>query len=138
MPELFRRSLASASENAINFFMSKTFVHDRSVFFARGKLGDDGSGAVYAYYDEHGKALYVGQSGRTIKSRMHDQTSPHKKTLWWETWKTMRFVQVRDCTDRLTLELLLILALQPAFNTKPGPRMLATMFENADGLKAPV
>jgi len=130
MPAVLRSSLEKASADAKHFFWSKTSEKDRAAFFARGKLGDDGTGAVYAYFDEVGNALYVGEAGRPIKRRMHDQTSPHKEKLWWETWKTVRFLQVRDRTDRLTLELLLILALKPEFNSKPGARTFATMFEN--------
>ena len=70
-------------------------------------LGDDGSGAVYVYYGANGAALYVGQTGRKVKARLHDQTSPHKKKLWWKKWKTMRFVQLTDDMDRQILEFLL-------------------------------
>lgn len=129
MPAAFRHSLEKASEDAKEFFCAQSAEKDRTAFFAKGQLGDDGTGAVYAYFDAAGKALYIGESCRFIKRRMHDQTSPHKHASWWATWTTVRFLQVPDRTDRLTLELLLILALQPPFNTKPGARAWASMFE---------
>ena len=130
MPSAVRSSLQKPSADAEAFFRSKATSKDRDAFFAKGKLGDNGTGAVYAYFDEAGNALYVGEAGRPIKRRMHDQTSPHKDKVWWELWRTVRFLQMQDRTDRLTLELLLILALKPKFNSKPGPREFAAMFEN--------
>jgi hypothetical protein len=92
------------------------------------KLGDSGKGAVYAYFDKHQGTLYVGQAGRPIKRRMHDELSKHKLAKWWKSWETVRFVQLEDRTDRLTLELLLVLALKPKYNSKPGAREISKMF----------
>lgn len=128
--EILRKSLAQASSNAKELFFDKAQPKTREQYFAKAQLGDDGCGAVYAYFDRHGNALYVGEAGRPIKRRMHDQTSPHKKAEWWESWESIRFLQIHDRTDRLTLELLLILSLRPEHNSKPGPRDLSKMFEN--------
>ncbi|PMZ05651.1 hypothetical protein C1Y08_27950 [Pseudomonas sp. FW306-02-F02-AA] len=125
-----RQSIERASTDAKDLFLSATAPNNRETYFAKGKLGDNGTGAVYAYFDKEGQALYVGVTGRTIKMRQHDQTSPHKKTTWWDRWETVRFIQISSETDRLTLELLLILALKPPHNSKPGPRDFAAMFSS--------
>ncbi len=125
-----RQSLSKAATDAKDWFYSDALPKGRVDFFAKGKLGDKGTGAVYAYFDASGAALYIGEASRPIKRRMHDKTSPHKATEWWELWTTVRFLQVQNQTDRLTLELLLILALKPKFNSKPGPREFSTMFTN--------
>jgi GIY-YIG catalytic domain len=125
-----RRSLACVAKDAKDWFWSATTEKTRDEYFAKGKLGDDGSGAVYAYLDENNKALYIGEAGRPIKRRMHDEKSPHKHANWWECWKKVRFLQMPCRTDRLALELLLILACKPPYNTKPGPRDYRVMFGN--------
>ncbi len=125
-----RQSLRKTAANAKSWFLSTAILKERKDYVARGKLGDDGSGAVYVYFDKSGAALYVGEAGRPIKRRMHDQEAPHKKTKWWISWKNVRFLQVRNRTDRLVLELLLILAFMPRFNLKPGARELDAMFKN--------
>ena len=132
MPKIaaFRQSLECAALNANELFLSSAKVGSRPLYFAKGQLGDSGQGAVYAYFAANESALYVGETKRRIKQRMHDQTSPHKDALWWNSWTTVRFLQVSDRTDRLALELLLILALKPAFNSKPGPREFAVMLTN--------
>ena len=123
-----RATLRQAGDAASKWFFNGTTPLDRSVYFERGKLGDDGSGAVYAYFDERADALYVGQTGRKIKERQHDETSPHKDTEWWDHWRTVRFLQMENETDRLTLELMLILSLQPIYNASPGRREWDAMF----------
>ncbi len=125
-----RQSLSKAAADAKDWFCSDAFSKGHEDFLAKGKLGDNGTGAVYAYFDASRAALYIGETSRPIKRRMHDKTSPHKNTEWWKKWTTVRFLQVQNQTDRLTLELLLILALKPKFNSKPGPREFATMFTN--------
>lgn len=125
-----RESLAYASSNAKTLFFDQAKFKSREQYLAKGGLGDDGNGAVYAYFDRNGRALYVGETSRPVKRRMHDQTSPHKKAKWWESWESIRFLQVRDQTDRLALELLLILSLCPTNNSKPRPRDVSQMFEN--------
>lgn len=126
--EKLRQAIEDASSEAENLFYSNTEPKDRKTYFERGKLGDNGKGAVYAYFSEDGKALYVGQAGRRIKLRQHDETSPHKRKPWWEIWKTVRFIQISNETDRLAFECLLIIALKPPYNSKPGPREIQAMF----------
>lgn len=123
-----RESLSRAAADANEWFSSAASESGREDFLARGKLIDDGSGAVYAYFDGDGLALYVGEAGRPIKKRMHDKTSPHKTAQWWELWTSVRYLQIQDRTDRLALELLLILSLKPKFNLKPGVREFEAMF----------
>ncbi|MES2250104.1 MAG: hypothetical protein V4645_22735 [Pseudomonadota bacterium] len=130
--ETLRKSLEKTASDAKDMFLATTTPKTREVFLSRGQLGDEGTGAVYAYFDADGRAVYVGETGRRIKSRMHDETSPHAKAAWWPSWTAMRFLRVSDRTDRLTLELLLILALEPPFNAKPGARVFAEMFASAD------
>ena len=125
----FRQSLRNAARDAKDWFWSKSTEKTRTEYFAKGKLGDDGSGAVYIYLADNQSALYIGEAGRPIKKRMHDKESPHKCAGWWKRWKTVRFVQMRNRTDRLTLELLLILACKPLHNRKPGPRDYDEMFQ---------
>ena len=123
-----RQAIEVASSEAKNLFFSNTEPKSRKTYFERGKLGDNGKGAVYAYFSEDGKALYVGQAGRRIKLRQHDQTSPHKSKPWWVNWEAVRFMPVSNETDRITLEHLLIIALKPSYNSKPGPRDIEAMF----------
>lgn len=127
--QLFLNSLSSSADAARAWFMAETSAKSRDDYFAKGKLGDPGNGAVYAYFCKDGKPLYVGEAGRPIKRRMHDQTSPHKNGQWWKSWETVRLLPVGDRTDRLTLELLLVLAFNPQFNVKPGQRQLHQMFQ---------
>jgi hypothetical protein len=124
-----RRSLEQAAIDAKELFFAATTPKSRVEYFAKGQLGDRGSGAVYAYFAVDGAALYVGEASRPIKRRMHDQTSPHKNAAWWQSWTTVRLLGVTDRTDRLAMELLLILVLKPAFNSKPAAREFAAMFE---------
>ena len=125
-----RQSLERASLDAKELLLASAASKSRDHYFAKGQLGDSGRGAVYAYFASDGSALYVGETGRPIKHRMHDQTSPHKDAEWWSIWTTVRFLQVPHRTDRLSLELLLILALKPTFNSKPGSREFAAMFSD--------
>ncbi|MDZ3992422.1 GIY-YIG nuclease family protein [Pseudomonas sp. Teo4] len=128
--EKLRQAIEDASNEAENLFYSNTEPKDRKTYFEKGKLGDNGKGAVYAYFSEDGKALYVGQAGRRIKLRQHDQTSPHKSKPWWGAWETVRFIQVSNETDRIALEYLLIIALKPPYNSKPGAREIQAMFSS--------
>ena len=91
-------------------------------------MNDARTGAVYVYYDSEDIPLYVGQTKRGIKARLYDQTSPHKKKTWWAKWHVMRFVQLTDEMDRLTLEFLLILAYQPKWNVKPRAKAISDLF----------
>ena len=123
-----QKKIKSASSEARKWFVKNSLRKSREVYFAKGKLCDQGNGAVYIYYKDR-KAVYVGESSRPIKRRMHDQKSPHKKQSWWKEWTAVRFINIPERTDRLTLELLLILAYKPENNVKPGPRKVEDMFK---------
>lgn len=119
-----RSALGASSDIARLWFEDRTLSKSRATFDAKGKLGDAGTGSVYVYYSSPGVALYVGQTGRAVKSRLHDETSPHKSKAWWPLWTEMRFVQLEDEMDRLILEFLLILAYAPPHNDKPKAKDL--------------
>ncbi len=114
-----RNAVGASADIAKLWFESRTEKKTRIVFEEKGKLGDNGKGAVYAYFNDKDQALYIGLTSRTVKSRLHDQTSPHKKKEWWSQWSYMRFVQLPDDMDRQVLEFLLILAYSPVHNEKP-------------------
>ena len=121
---ILRKSLGASSDVAKLWFESRTEQKSRDIFESKGKLGDNGSGAVYAYFDKDGHALYVGLTSRRVKARLHDQTSPHKDKAWWPEWATMRFIQLSDDMDRQILEFLLILSYSPKHNEKPKAKNL--------------
>ena len=84
-------------------------------------MGDEGCGYVYVYYSvENGNpkenALHVGHTGRGIKARQHDVTSPHNKKSWWNDWTHLPLMNTKDSAVRQTLEFLLIFALAPTCN----------------------
>lgn len=122
--ETLRKSLGTSADIAKLWFEGRTEPKSRAVFDARGQLQDTGEGAVYAYYSKDGAVLYVGQTSRNVKARLHDETSPHKSKPWWAHWSEMRFVQLPDEMDRLILEFMLILAYSPAHNEKPRAKDL--------------
>jgi hypothetical protein len=126
-----RSALGAGTELAARWFNAHSTSRTRETWDARGAMKGDPSGVVYAFFDQDGTALYVGESRTTVKERARIRTSCHQKRAWWKNWTTMRFLPVSDHTDRLTLELLLILAWAPANNTKPGARVIATMFASA-------
>jgi hypothetical protein len=128
--ETLRKSVGTSADIARLWFESRTAPKTKEQFEARGQLKDEGSGSVYVYYAADGSALYVGQTGRVVKARLHDQTSPHKKKDWWVTWSEMRFVQLPDEMDRLVLEFLLILAYSPPWNVKPKAKDLGLLLPN--------
>jgi hypothetical protein len=55
-----RASLRKATEDAEAWFRSASTAKAREDYVARGKLGDDGTGAVYAYFNKSDSAVYVG------------------------------------------------------------------------------
>ena len=122
--ETLRKSIGVSVDQAEMWFESRTQLKSREQFKTKGGLDDRGDGAVYAYFNSDGHALYVGQTGGSVKARIHFQTAAHKRTRWWSQWTTMRFMQLKDKMDRLVLELLLILAYTPKFNKKPGAKNL--------------
>lgn len=119
-----RKSLGEAAGSARRWFEVRAELKSRATFDTRGGLGDSGVGAVYVYFAADRTALYVGETGRNVKSRLHDETSPHKKKCWWSEWTEMCFAQVADRTDRFVIELLLILAYSPKHNEKPKAKTL--------------
>ena len=121
--------IKASVEAAKKWFNKNCTEKGRDIYFQHGKLGDKGIGAVYVYLCND-QAVYIGEASRRIKARMHDQTSPHKKKMWWDSWDKVKFVNISNQTDRLTLELLLIIGLSPAENIKPAPRDLDSMFLN--------
>ena len=121
-------NLAATSESAKKWFWETSTKKPRKDYEARGKLGDKGTGSVYVYIGDKGRVIYVGETGRKIKDRQHDVKSPHKKQKWWNEWNEVRFLHVSDRTERITLELFLILQLNPRENTKPGYREIAKMY----------
>lgn len=114
-----RHALFDTSAKAKTWFEQRTRSYSASEFKARGGLNDSGRGAVYVYFDGTSRALYVGMTKRKVKARLHDQTSPHKRKKWFKKMASMRFMQLENDMDRLTLEFLLILAYEPAYNEKP-------------------
>lgn len=119
-----RQNVGTAAASARVWFEDRTLLISREQFDRRGGLDDAGTGSVYAYFAADGKAVYVGQTGRAVKSRLNDETSPHKKAAWWPLWCQMRFVPLTDDMDRLVLEFLLILAYSPAANSKPKAKRI--------------
>ena len=70
--------------------------------------------------------------------RANYESSLHYDTVWWKQWKRLRFLNIEVETDRLALELLLILALAPKHNLKPRFRPLLKMREGLTvGCSAP-
>jgi hypothetical protein len=127
-----RSGIGNAAKAVADFFKnSATPAITRDEFKMRGRLvGDRADGAVYVYFDAQGDAVYVGETGRHVKSRLHDQTSAHKNSIWWKTWTTMRFLPMSDKSDRLIMETLLITSLNPKHNVKPGQINVAEIFES--------
>lgn len=112
--ETLRKSIGVSADLVKVWFESRTQPpSSKKQFETKGGLGDTGEGAVYAYFNMNGHALYVGQTGHGIKVRTQWQTSKQKKTTWRPQWTTVRFTQRADETDRLVLEFLLCLAYKP-------------------------
>src|SRR5690554_4508855 len=126
--DVLRHSMASTAAIARSWFEDRSEIKTREQFDARGQLGDSGNGAVYVYFTDKGAAVYVGQTGRAIKARLHDQTSPHKRKDWWRCWAYMRFVPLECGVDRLVLESLLIAIYEPSANEKPKAKSINELF----------
>lgn len=125
--DTLRKAVGASADIAKLWFESRAEPISRKQFDARVQLRDTGTGSVYAYYGPEGSTLYVGQTGRFVKARLHDPTSPHKLKEWWPKWNQMRFIQLPDEMDRLVLEFLLILAYGPPHNEKPKAKDLALL-----------
>ncbi|MDD0841424.1 hypothetical protein [Pseudomonas sp. Gutcm_11s] len=115
-----KTTLKTTAEQAQQWFESQSIVLTKEEFGGRSPKGTSPKCGVYVYYGADAFALYVGQSGRRIKLRLHDQTSPHAQKPWWSNWTDLRFLAIENETDRLVLELLLILAYAPSYNRKPA------------------
>jgi len=126
--QVLRDSLAVTAAVARAWFEDRALIKTRDQFDKRGGLADGGTGAVYAYFTAEGKAVYVGQTGRKVKARLHDVTSPHKKKVWWRSWAYMRFLPLADGVDRLVLESLLIAGYEPTANEKPNAKSISDLF----------
>ena len=126
--QVLRDSLAATAAIARTWFEERAEIKTKKKFNTRGGLSDSGIGAVYAYYTEDGRALYVGQTGRAVKARLHDETSPHKKKDWWSKWTFMRFVSLSDEVDRSVLESLLIAGYEPTENKMPKAKSISDLF----------
>jgi hypothetical protein len=119
--------LYATAEKAKRWFLATARCHSHDDWCKHGGLSDSGKGAVYAFLSKNGRTFYVGQTGASLKKRANYVTSCHYDTVWWKRWTTLRFLNIKNETDRLALELLLILALAPKSNVKPCFRPLAKM-----------
>ena len=133
-PEKYVRSLYATADAATEWFRSVATNKTPSEWKKRGSLDDAGTGAVYTFFDAHDGALYVGQTSTSLKKRACYPTSRHYDTQWWKNWKTVRFLNITDETDRFALELLLILGLSPQYNKKPSARDMNDMFKRTNNL----
>ena len=122
-----QRTTSRTATSAKVWFEAESELVKKAQFKTTGGLKDAGTGAVYVYF-RNKNVEYVGETSRKVKARMHDVTSPHKKAKWWPTWTHMRFLQISNRTDRLTLELLLVLGYLPKYNEKPGARSADELF----------
>lgn len=122
-----KASLSAAAANARAWFESESKAISAPDFGKRSEKGKAPKCAVYVYYGPAG-ALYVGHTKRGLKARLYDQTSPHAKKPWWPQWKTVRYLPIKEETDRLVLEMMLVLAYQPPYNHKPAGKHVDELF----------
>lgn len=123
-----KASLNTTAEQARPWFEGRSIALTKTEFGGRSPRGKSPKCGVYVYYGAGATPLYVGQSKRRIKLRLYDQTSPHAQKPWWGNWTDLRFLAVEKETDRLVLELLLILAYAPPHNRKPAGVPIDTLF----------
>jgi len=128
--------LYATAEKAKRWFLARACSRSPGDWNKRDGLSDSGDGAVYAFFGRNGSTLYVGQTGVRLKKRANFETSRHYGTVWWNKWTALRFLNIDVETDRLALELLLILALAPKHNVKPCFRPLAKMREGLTLVRA--
>jgi len=121
--------LYATAEKAKRWFLAEACSRSPADWNKHGGLHDRGDGAVYAFSGQNGKSLYVGQTGASLKARANYETSRHYDTVWWAKWEMLRFLNIEGETDRLALELLLILALAPKYNLRPQFRPILKMQE---------
>ena len=116
----FQTSVVTASETAKALFEQERVSIDS--FRKRGSFALRLRGGVYVVEDAAG-VLYVGQTGRTLNARFFwTITDNHASKAWFERAQKLWFMPLSNATDRLLLELLLIVAYQPIFNKKPASR----------------
>lgn len=124
----FLTSLRRAARHARNFFTAKAEKRLLADWKRKGGLRDQKKGSVYVYFDSNRRALYVGETGGGIKERAGFPTARHRNQPWWRNWRYLYFYACSDQTERVTLELLLILAYRPKANRKPAARTIARMY----------
>lgn len=124
-----QNKVKETSKCAADWFNISSYAITRDEYNKPGSFTgkDSKNGAVYVYF-RNKTALYIGETGRGVKERTHFKTSRHTDTEWWGEWNHMKFLPVADRTDRLLLELLLILSYAPKHNQKPGPRKFSILF----------
>lgn len=122
-----KASLDKAVTNAQKWFESASTEITANDFKKRSESGKAPKCAVYVYYGPDG-ALYVGHTKRGLKARLYDQTSPHAKKPWWTKWLTVRYLPIGEETDRLVLEMMLVLAYKPSHNFKPAGKLVGDLF----------
>lgn len=126
--QILRASLATTAAVARTWFEERASIITRQQFETRGGLADKGAGSVYAYFTAAGRAVYIGETGRAVKARLHDVTSPHKSKPWWKKWAYMRFLPLPEAVDRLILESLLVAGYEPSENEKPSAKSISELF----------
>jgi hypothetical protein len=128
----FLNSLSNTTNAANVWFLKNSKRKNKADWNSHGGLHDSGIGAVYAFFDSSNNCLYVGQTTLKLKERAQVDSSRHYDTEWWPKWETLRFLNISDQTDQIVLEVLLILALSPSWNKKPGPRDVIGMFPDSE------
>ena len=123
-----KESLRTAFLHAKDWFERHARDYNSEQFLSKGRIVDSGRGAVYVYFDSKGNALYVGLTKRRVKSRLYDQTSPHRKKLWFKDMASVKFIPLEHDMERLILEFLLILSYGPVHNEKPRAVNLDKLF----------
>ncbi|BCD97713.1 hypothetical protein [Marinagarivorans cellulosilyticus] len=83
------------------------------------KQYDTGAGCVYVF-ESNTDVLYVGQTGTSLRKRARYATSKHIEKDWWKKVDRIRICQLGNSADRLALEMLLIVKLQPSVNKRPS------------------
>ncbi|SRR5260221_9423246 len=126
--QTLRDAIRSSALFAREWFFERAIEKEPKDWKARNALGDDGTGAVYAFFGAPNQCLYVGQSTLSLKQRARHPTSRHYDTKWWPHWKRLRFVNISHQTEQLVLEGLLILVLAPCYNSKQAAIPFDKMF----------
>ena len=107
-------------------------AQSREQFLRSRGIVDDGQGAVYAFFNEQ-KAVYVGMTGSKFKSLLKEPSSPLAGAAWWPIWTHIRFLPLASASDRMILEDLLILSLEPIANQRPGAAAVRQFLTEMEG-----